>query len=321
MTLIIPKNFGITKLCDFLKEATFIFSLENKQIPNFTLDLHRLQDASLLGHALLYKFVSYTAEHHCFKAPQIKVKSDADYEIFKKYGFYEIIVAYIRFSQGQNREKINKSYRNIKCFKDKNNNLFIAPQRLLRTEEAQKNSLEELYFSEIQNFYHNDKIFHLVSSCIGELITNFWAHATHDTGTIIAATCKRNAFEICLVDNGEGIITSLKTALKEFAKYSNQEILKKSLEKGVSSKKNLPNSPHMGKGLFLIKNICKYNNGILIIASEDSLYSLNNNKEIVKNSSFWKGTIVYLRVNLDKFVGISEIPELRSNMEAKIIWR
>lgn len=321
MMLIVPKNFGITKLCDFLRDATFIFSLENKKISGFTLDLHRLQEASLLGHALLYKFVSYTAEKHCFNAPVIKVKSDADYEIFKKYGFYEIIIAYIKFSQEENRDRINKSYKNIKCFKDKKNNLFIAPQRLLRTEETQKNSLEELYFSEIQNFYHNDKIFHLVSSCIGELITNFWSHATHDAGTIIAATCQKKSFEICLVDNGEGIITTLKSAHKEFLEYSNQEILIKSLEKGVSSKKDIPNSPHMGKGLFFIKNICKYNNGILMIASEDSLYSLNNKQEKISVSSFWKGTIAYLRVNLDKIVGISEIPELRSNIESKIIWR
>ena len=117
------------------------------------------------------------------------------------------------------------------------------------------------------------------------------------------------------------IITSLKSAYKDFSKYSNQEILLKSLEKGVSSKKNLPNSPHMGKGLFIIKNICKYNNGIFMIASEDSFYSLNNKQEKVKVSSFWKGTIVYLRVNLDKIVGISEISELKSNMESKIIWR
>lgn len=77
----------------------------------------------------------------------------------------------------------------------------------------------------------------------------------------------------------------------------------------------------MGKGLFLIKNICKYNNGILMIASEDSLYSLKDNQEVIKVSSFWKGTIVYLRVSLNKFVGICEIPELKSNMESKIIWR
>lgn len=93
------------------------------------------------------------------------------------------------------------------------------------------------------------------------------------------------------------------------------------MEKGVSSKKNLPNSPHMGKGLFIIKNICKYNKGILIIASEDSLYSLNDKQELIKKSSFWKGTIVYLRVNLDKLIGISEIPELKSRMESKISWR
>lgn len=321
MTLTVPKNFGITKLGDFLKEATFIYSLENKQIPDFVLDLHRLQDASLLGHALLYKFISYTAEHHCFKEPQIKVKEDSDYYIFRKYGFYDIIIAYISFSQGQNRNKIDKSYKNLKCFKDRDNNLFIAPQRLLRSELSQKTALEELYFSEIQSFYKNDKIFHLVSSCIGELITNFWAHATLDSGTILAATCQNKAFEICLVDNGEGIITSLKTAHKNYSLYSNQEILKKSLEKGVSSKKNLPNSPHMGKGLFIIKNICRYNNGILMISSEDSSYALNGNQEVIKASSFWKGTIVYLRVNLEKLVGISEIPELESNMKSKINWR
>ena len=63
------------------------------------------------------------------------------------------------------------------------------------------------------------------------------------------------------------------------------------------------------------------NKGILIIASEDSLYSLNDKQELIKKSSFCKGTIVYLRVNLDKLIGISEIPELKSRMESKISWR
>ena len=58
-----------------------------------------------------------------------------------------------------------------------------------------------------------------------------------------------------------------------------------------------------------------------MIASEDSLYSLKDNQEVIKVSSFWKGTIVYLRVSLNKYVGICEIPELKSNMESKIIWR
>ena len=91
----------------------------------------------------------------------------------------------------------------------------------------------------------------------------------------------------------------------------------KSIEKGITSK---PFSNHMGLGLFLIQNICKYNEGEMRIISEGCSLEIRNRRENLKKISFWRGTIVYLKLNLDKIVNLYEIPELKINNKHSILW-
>jgi anti-sigma regulatory factor (Ser/Thr protein kinase) len=307
-----PKFFGIKKIEDFLSLAEFIFELENKQQKGFVLDLSRMKSISLIGQLLLYKFISYTAEKNCFYKPEICINKE-QIQVFEKYGFYEIIKAYIYTPQ--KREQIIKSYKKIKFIHE--DGLLIAPQRLLRIENEMKDELENKLFSSLNSFYSNSDAYTITSVCMGELLSNFWSHATKDSGTVMVAYCKKNYFEVCFADNGNGIISTLRDSSNSYKSFSDTDILKKSIEKGITSK---PFSNHMGLGLFLIQNICKYNEGEMRIISEGCSLEIRNRRENLKKISFWRGTIVYLKLNLDKIVNLYEIPELKINNKHSILW-
>lgn len=312
MTLEPPKFFGITKIEDFLSLSEFIFRSENKQKKGFVLNLSNMKSISLIGQLLLYKFISYTAENHCFFHPKISIKKE-QIAVFEKYGFYEIIKAYV-FTP-QKKDQIIKSYKKIKFVHE--NNLLIAPQRLLRIENSLKDELEKDLFSSLNSFYTNSDAYTITSVCLGELLSNFWSHATKDSGTVMVAYCKKEYFEVCFADNGNGIISTLRECKNKYNNLSDMEILKKSLEKGVTSK---PNSNHMGLGLFLIQNICKYNKGILKIISEGCSLDIINTKEKLRKTSYWRGTIVYLKLNLEKIITLCEMPELQIQNKYCINW-
>lgn len=307
-----PKFFGIKKIEDFLSLSEFIFRIENKQQRDFVLDLSKMKSISLIGQLLLYKFISYTAENHCFYQPKISIQKE-QVQLFERYGFYEIIKAYIYTPQ--KKAQIIKSYKKIKFIHE--DGLLIAPQRLLRIENGMKDELENNLFLSLKSFYDNSTAYTITSVCMGELLSNFWSHATNDSGTVMVAYCKKNYFEVCFADNGNGIISTLRDSHIQYKHLSNKDILKKSIEKGVTSK---PHSNHMGLGLFLIQNICKYNTGEMKIISEGYSLEIINSQEKLKEISYWRGTIVYLKLTLDKIVNLFEIPELQIKNKYCILW-
>lgn len=307
-----PKYFGIQKIDSFISSAEFIYKSENKQIPNFIFDLSKMKSICLLGQLLLYKFISYTAEHHCFKNPEI-MWNDNQKSVFNEYGFYEIMKTYIQSPQKE--DKILKSYKNIKFVQK--NDLLIAPQRLLRRENSVKDELELNLFQNLKKFYISQDAYTLVSVCVGELLSNFWSHATKDSGTVMVAYCHQDYFEICFADNGDGVISTLKNSNQQYKILSNNEVICSAIEKGVTSK---PGTDHMGLGLYFLKNICKYNNGQIRIYSEGSVLDYTEKSKNVKNIGYWKGTIIYLKLNLAKIVKLSDIPELKIQNSYNVMW-
>lgn len=307
-----PKHFGIQKIDSFISSVEFIYSSEEKCISNFVFDLSKMKQICLLGQLLLYKFISYTVENRCFNKPEIKW-GENQISVFDKYGFYEIMRTYIQTPHEE--EKILKSYKNIRFIKK--DGLLIAPQRLLRKEGSVKDELEAKLFKNLRIFYETEEAYTLVSVCVGELLSNFWSHATSDTGTVMVAYCHQNYFEICFADNGNGIISTLKKSNQQYSSLSDTNIISESIEKGVTSK---PGTDHMGLGLYFIKNICKYNNGQIRIYSEGSVLDYTKNNKNVKKVGYWKGTIIYLKLELSKIVRLCDIPELQIQSKFDVNW-
>ena len=318
MKITVPKSFGIDHVDEFLQEAQVIFRIENKLIPGFIFDLSKIKQVGLIGQLLIYKFISYTAENHCFLSPTILSSEEQWIEKkLKEYGFYDIIMAYVN---KDNRKKILDSYKGL-LFKEltkEKTRVLIAPQRLLRDEADIRDLLEQKLFSDLYDFYGRNTASKIATTCIGELLTNFWAHATIDSGTVMVAMGNKYFIEICIADNGLGIVSTLAKADAKYSKMSFSVVLEKALEKGVTSK---PKTSHMGLGLFLIKEIVKANNGRMLIFTEGVYADIRPKKVHIGPTGYWKGTIVYIRLDFSKPTSLEEIPSLQPSGRLCINWR
>lgn len=318
MKISTPKSFGVDHVKDFLNDAQVIFRLENKETPGFVFDLSKTKHLGLIGQLLIYKFISYTAEHRCFSSPEILSSEEQWVENkLREYGFFDIIMAYVKKSA---RQKILSSYKSLalrEVLKD-NTRVIIAPQRLLRDEVKMRDDLEQKLFSELYQFYGKNNSSQLGTTCIGELLTNFWSHATEDSGTVMVAMGNKYYIEICIADNGIGIVSSLKASNEAFRNMSPDKVLIKSTEKGITSK---PRTSHMGLGLFIIKEIAKANNGQLSIYSEGAFLEERSAKTLSGLTGFWKGTIVYLRLDFSNPIPLSSIASLQPTRGLDIDWR
>ena len=189
------------------------------------------------------------------------------------------------YSLIRNNKPKDKDYKTLKL--ETRNNFIIAPHALLKTEDI-NHSLSTKYMPHIQQYYGDNKIVSMIFHCFSEAVLNFWAHAEGDDQSIIMAKGNKCGIEIACVDNGCGIISSL----RQVSSYkSNEKILKSAFDKNVSSK---PSSNHMGCGLWLIKEICLKAKGELLVFSEGAKIEFSKNKTKVTQSPYWPSTIFYL---------------------------
>ena len=314
MKIEVPKYFTLKHIEDFLDLVTDYLKGDKRDVSDFILDVSKVKDICLLGQLLLYKFISFTAEHQCFKNPTIYVlKNTVVKVLLEETGFWELIDTYIK--KPDNKRAIEKSYNNLKI--TNKNNFLIAPQKLLRIEETNRKELEDLYLNKVLDFYKNTSKAHTIVFCIAELFSNFWSHATEDSGTIMVAKGDSNNIEICFADTGEGIINSFRNSDFGYRNLSKKEIMRMALKKRVTSK---PNSNHLGMGLFMINCIVtSCSQSVFRIYSDTERY-FNNDNKIYNVGSYWKGTITYLKFNIENLLSLDKIDELKTPSYNKIQW-
>lgn len=92
---------------------------------------------------------------------------------------------------------------------------------------------------------------------------------------------------------------------------SGEEILTKSMKKGVTSKKN---TDHMGHGLWFLKKIATLVNGRMHIYSEGFMHRNDFGNVRVGKCGYWKGTIIYLSLPVKNAITISDIPEFKNDI-------
>ncbi|MHC1788443.1 hypothetical protein [Solidesulfovibrio sp.] len=219
---------------------------------------------------------------------------------FNRFGLGHLISAHIRGID------THEAYGELKQVED--NSFFIYPQQLVRKEETSLENTKLLFIDTISTFYNkhnNERACEIISTCVGELIMNFWAHATDDTDTIVTAKGTKNSFTIVIADNGQGIISTL----LPFSSANNKRlILHKCIERGISSKKQ---SYHMGYGLYYISELAKANKGTLDIWSEGYHLHANKSSTSTTKTGYWKGTITELNLNLLKPRGLTKIDQYK----------
>lgn len=108
----------------------------------------------------------------------------------------------------------------------------------------------------------------------------------------------KSKVEIISVDTSDGIISTMKKKYKK----SDDKLLLLAFERKITSK--IENG-HCGTGLWLINEIVKRLKGKLIIHSEGYIYRNIQGKVSIFASSYWKGTIVYVKIPITEVSGIN----------------
>lgn len=294
-TITVPPHFNANSVDEFLKKTEYVF-INPSKIDKLTINLKPLKNISIVGLLLIYKFMDYTSQK-AKMADGYVLTNDVITKAWDDYQFNELINAYIKRSIAT-----EKDYKDFKVsVKD---NLIIAPQALLRDTNYTNTYLRDEFLPKLSHYYSFDeKIAELIFTCISEILLNFWEHAVDDTKSIILADGTKDKIEIACADTGDGIISNLEPFFPQLAK-NKEEILAKSLERGVTSKKG---TYHMGYGLWLVNELVNLNRGKLHLYSQGYFYRNDFGKIKMGKTGYWPGSIIYVNLNLKKPMTLSDI--------------
>ena len=276
-----PKKFCVQNVKYFLINIERIFGMENKHQVGVFFNVANTKKVDILGLLLIYKFLNYTVKKHCFANPATNLRDNKEVSrMMKKIGFEKLVDENFTI---KNPDETKTDY-------TESEGLFIAPIVLRRDGCNNINKVEK----KIKDYYNQNEISSSILQCIGELSSNFQEHAVEDTQSVLVAIGNKDYIEIACADNGEGIISSLKSVLKE--KYNNgYDVIRRSVDENVTSK---PDGGHMGCGLWIVNQYVTATKRVMHIYSQNA-YLKNNEGEIkCGESPFWKGTIIYIKMPL-----------------------
>lgn len=273
-------------LTSFLTEVEPLFRMNGARMRGVLFDTTNTKRIDILGLLLLYKFFEYSIQKSCLQNPECTLHSCKNLlREIDRSGFKPMIQQFLN-------DKIPEDY--SMAYKE-SDGVFIAPMTLNRGQSRE--TTEVSYRSKISEYYsYNKKISFVILQCLGEIASNFSEHAVADTKSILVASGNRSYFEIACADNGEGIVSTLGPVMDKH-NLEGFSIIQHALCRGVSSKLD---SGHMGCGLWLIDKFVEATKGELCIYSEGG-YVYKRTKRVDKGKSpYWKGTIIYLRIPLEK---------------------
>jgi hypothetical protein len=306
--IVAPKHFRTNSIINFINDCQEIYSLPNKKENGFLLDLGKVKECTMIGVLLVYKIIEFSIKNNCFNRPMYLMNVSFR-KAMEKYGFTTLILTYLA-----DKDVAEKEFANLKI--SVSDNFIIAPQALLRNDKYSSELLNKKYLPQIQQYYSfSEKAVTMIFLCFSEILLNFWEHAVDDTQSIIVANGNKLNIEIACVDNGKGILTTLKLAGKE--QKNNLSTLLSAVEKGVTSK-DLSN--HMGYGLWIIDQIASKTKGRFHLYSEGCYYFREFGKVKSGKCGHWQGTIVYLSIPLLKPITLADIETPDSNNNLQIKW-
>ena len=267
----------------FVNSFERLFAI-NQHTADVVINAQEISELGMLGCLLLYKVMEYGSHVKELLSPTINIEESA-FGAYAKVGFGDLF------------RKVSNFQINSRLKYKEFDGFFIAPINL---NVKDYDNVNNMLCKKINEYYNNpDKAFALLT-CITEIASNFHEHSKDEQDSILVARGNKNEIEIACADTGVGVVTSLMKSERYctiLSKANSFDILAKALEKGVTSKDN---SNHMGYGLWLVESIVGELGGEIYIYSENAHY-INKNGKIKKGTNgYWKGTIIYVKLALDK---------------------
>lgn len=294
----IPSVLNRNSLGKFLFEIEWIFAHKKINYPLFLVFENCISMTSS-GMLLIYMFLKITAVNKTSELMLSNLAANKSINaVLEKRGFLALYDAYMRNMRTSDDTVLHEI---------DSEGFFIFPQRLHPGSDEEQQKLVNIFVTKIVKFYSmidNSSVVSALGTCIGEIISNFWAHADTKFGTYIVAEGHSESFKLFIIDTGTGIISSLAT---RYTKKADSVLLKSCIERGISSRRSVcGKSFHMGCGLYYVSEIVRANNGRLDIWSEGYRLSVGNKMTKVEDCGFWKGTILELSFQTLQAKGISQ---------------
>ena len=301
----LPKRLTNSFISSYIGKINVIFQYKNTGTKTIALDFGDVQEIDILGTLITYKVLEYCMINNCFanKIHNIFANDNLVKEI-QRFGFDEFINSLTVVEE--------KKYKKLKV--ELLNNCVVAPIALLRRDSAySEEMIQKKYEPTISKYYaENEKKAGMILEVFTEIMHNFWSHAS-DNKSIIAGFGNKAFFEIACADNGLGIDG---TMAFQYPNKTGLQRMKLAMKRGITSKTN---TNHMGFGLWFINEIVNRTKGILTIISNGILFQNRFGSMVYSACPKWEGTIVYVKLPLEKPVTISEIEDTRTIININFI--
>lgn len=296
----LPRICNKDEILKFLSAVEIIFQLKGQKEPDVIFNLKFVENIDILGLLLSYKIIEYSIVHKCISRSGM-ITCNYVQDKLTEYSFWNLLNAFLAEKKADYKEL---------DFVQKER-FFIAPLPLLRKDNYTEDIIKDDFLPKIETYYKNialkknineEKISSMILQFLSEIILNFWEHAVNDTKSIIVANGNENYVEIACADTGNGIISTLGPTLN--GNHTKSDILMKSLEEGVTSKKD---TNHMGCGLWVLNQIITKSKGRLYLISEGAFVFNDFGKISRGECPYWEGTIIYVFLSLTSPKSISDI--------------
>ena len=206
MVFPISKYFNNNYVFEFLRTSEKVFKMNDRKEKDVDVEFSNVQEISIIGILLIYKFMDYSTKYKCFSEPQILVdtRNPTFDEAIDKYGFRQLIYAFM--DKRYNQESV---FRKIEVKIDEK--FILAPQPLIRSTNLSSEMLNKNFLPKIQQYYSgSEKTVSMIFQCFSEIFLNFWEHSIEDDNSIVVAEGNKDKIEIACSDNGDGIVSTLR---------------------------------------------------------------------------------------------------------------
>lgn len=291
MLLYLPERIVINYITTFIRKMNFFYTYNGRKYPSFHLSAYNVKDIDILGVLLLYKFFEYSIKNECFDHPIVDYLEKIKTEI-AEYGFGSLVSECF-----VDPKRMENEYKNLKPYV--NNQKFLVSPITLYQGNKNRSQIERNCFSLISSYYDDEKQADMVFIVLSELIGNFYSHSDDTNKSILVAYGDNHYIEIACADSGVGIVSTLRPF---FPKKKETDILLQSIKKGISCK---PKTDHMGNGLWMLDQIVRFNGGRLFLCSYNSIYERIGNKTSIIQGPTWRGSIIYVKLDVTKPVSMS----------------
>ncbi len=147
-----------------------------------------------------------------------------------------------------------------------------------------------------------------MSYCFYEILDNVLTHSGKEMGTVITQyNAAKHTLAFLVADDGKGIQSSL-SENEKYTNISEPEALKLCIMDSVTDGKG------MGFGLYSTSLLVRDTGLQLILQSGNHTMTIQDGTMCVKESDFWQGTIVFVRLRTDKEIDPAEVVAGRTNV-------